>query len=179
MNRWLIFILLTCLALPAAARDEELASNPGYVDFGSLESVYGEPRVMINIGGVLLQFMAVAAQASKDEPHAAALMRDLEGVRVNVYDTGGETTPAREKIADVRAVLEEAKWQPVVQVKEKEVQIFMKSDNHGMQGLTVMTVDEEEAVFINILGEIDPAHLNQVLGQLNVDVAVDSTRREQ
>ena len=168
MKRILIVLLLALAVAPLATADE-LESMPGYVDFGQLEDVYGEPRVMININGFLLKFMAAAA---KDDPEAAALMSNLDGVRVNVYDTAGTMTPALEQIASVRKVLQKDNWQPVVQVKEadEEVQIFMKADAAGMQGLTVMTVNEEEAVFINILGEIDPEQLDAVMDNLNINV---------
>jgi hypothetical protein len=170
MNRWLLILVLILLSPSLAAESEDLDSIPGYVDFGALQDVYGEPRVMINISGFLLQFMSAAA--SQEDPQAAALMRNLEGVRVNVYDTAGLMTPALEQIAAVKAMLQKGGWQPVVQVKEdgEEVQIFMKADEQGMQGLTVMTVNEEEAVFVNILGDINPEQLDEVMSNLNINV---------
>ena len=181
MKKFLSIFLVLCFSLPAAAQDGELASMPGYVDFGSLSTVYGEPRVMINISGLILQFMSAAAAASKDEPEAAELMRSLKAVRVNVYDTAGALGPAREQIASVRAMLEKSAWQPVVQVNDsgEEVQIFMKTDDTGIQGLTVMTVDSEEAVFINILGQINPEQLNVVMSRLNLDVHVDASVKQE
>ncbi len=63
-------------------------------------------------------------------------------------------------------------WEPIVQVREsgEEVQIFMKLDAEIVQGLVVMAVDGEEAVFINIIGMIDPAKLEQVMNQFDVSV---------
>lgn len=172
MKSCLTLLLALCLISPVSAQEPAIESLPGYVDFGSLAAVYGEPRVMINISGMILKFMTAAAAASKDEPEAAALMRNLKAVRVNVYNTAGVMTPALEQIANVKAVLEQSAWQPVVQVKEnsEEVQIFMKASEAEIQGLTVMTVDGEEAVFINILGNIDPQQLSVVMDRLNVDV---------
>jgi hypothetical protein len=171
MKRCLLFLLAFCLGVPVAAQDSALEAMPGYVDFVTLSDVYGEPRVMINISGFLLQFIAAA---SEDDPEAAELMRNLKGVRVNVYDTGGSMAPALEQIDSVRKLLQKEGWQPVVQVKEttEHVQIFMKANDEGMQGLTVMTVDAEEAVFINILGAIDPSQLGEVMDNLNVHVDV-------
>lgn len=172
MKRWLLALtLILILFSPSlSAESEGIDSMPGYVDFSALQDVYGEPRVMINISGFLLQFMSAAASA--EDPQAAALMRNLEGVRVNVYDTAGMMTPALEQIAAVKTLLQKESWQPVIQVKEagEEVQIFMKGDDQGMQGLTVMTVNEEEAVFINILGEINPDQLDEVMSNLNINV---------
>jgi hypothetical protein len=98
-------------------------------------------------------------------------MRSLDAVRVNVYSTDGQLAAAQEQIASVKTILEKDGWQPVVQVKEsdEEVQIFMKADDAGMQGLSVMTVNTEEAVFVNIIGDIDPSQLSMVMDQIDVD----------
>jgi hypothetical protein len=51
--------------------------------------------------------------------------------------------------------------------------MFMKADSEGVQGMVVMAVDQDEAVFINILGLIDPESLGAVMNRLNVEVDVD------
>ena len=51
----LIVMILSCLvALPALAQTDEFKDLPGYVDFGELTAVYGEPRVEINLGKSML-----------------------------------------------------------------------------------------------------------------------------
>jgi hypothetical protein len=172
MKTFLIMVLASVLSLSASAQTADLTVEPGYIDFAAMDAVYGEPNVMINIGGSLLRLMAIA---SKEDPEAAALMESLAGVRISVYPTAGNTEPGLEQIARVKKVLQAESWEPVVQVREtnEEVQIFMKTDEGGMQGLAVMAVDEEEAVFINIIGELDPAQLGKVMEQLNVDVGLE------
>lgn len=168
--KWLVTVLALLLSLGAAAQEDELKGMPGYVDFGELAEVYGEPKVMVNIGGFLLDFLGTAAE--NEDPDAAALMQGLKGVRINIYATDGEVAPAMEKLAEVKSMLQNQNWEPIVQVNEAEeqVQIFMKADGEGMQGLTVMAVNGEEAVFLNILGSIDPDQLGAVMDQLDVDV---------
>jgi hypothetical protein len=171
-SRITVAALAALLALPAMAQEDELKALPGYVDFGSLEEVYGEPKVMVNIGGFLLGFMS---QATKDDPEAAALMEGLEGVRISIWSTEGQVDPAMDQVKDVRAMLKAQNWEPIVQVNEQDeqVQIFMKADGEGMQGLTVMAVNAEEAVFLNILGAIDPDKLGEVMEQFDVDMDVN------
>jgi hypothetical protein len=161
------------LGVSAWAQTEGMENMPGYVDFGSLNAIYGEPRVMINLGGPLMQLLTAAAQHS-DDPAAAAMMKDLEGVRINVYDTGGNQAPALAQMGEAKAALEAAQWQPFVQVQEEgeNVQMFTKVEGDKMQGMAIMVVNEEEAVFLNILGEIDPAQVGRVVDQLNVGVDV-------
>ena len=104
------------------------------------------------------------------------MIKGLEGIRINVYPTQGNLEPALAQLEKVKSVLQADDWEPIVQVKEsgEEVQIFMKTHNDVMQGLAVMAVNAEEAVFLNILGEIDPAKVGAVMSQLNVDVDVAS-----
>ncbi len=176
MKQWMTKIaigaLAALLALPALAQEDELKALPGYVDFGTLNAVYGEPKVMVNIGGFLLSFMS---QATKDDPEAAALMEGLKGVRINIYSTEGQVAPAMEQLNNVKSMLTGQNWEPIVQVNEEDenVQIFMKADGEGMQGLTVMAVNAEEAVFLNILGAIDPDKIGEVMDKFDVDMDVN------
>ncbi|MEM1413115.1 MAG: DUF4252 domain-containing protein [Pseudomonadota bacterium] len=172
MKHCAIATMALLLALPALAQEDELKSMPGYVDFGTLDAVYGEPKVRVNIGGFLLSFMS---QAAKEDPDAAALMEGLEGVRINIYSTEGEIAPAMDQLQDVKDMLSDQNWEPIVQVNEDDenVQIFMKADGEGMQGLTVMVVNAEEAVFLNILGSIDPDQIGAVMDQFDVDMDID------
>ena len=174
MKKLLSAFLLTLLSVPGLAQQMEFENMPGYIDFGSLDAIYGEPRVMINIGGPLMKLMAAAA-ASSDEPQASALMRDLEGVRVNIYNTGGNTQPALAQMNEAKAALEAEEWVPIVQVREEgeDVQMFSKIEGDLMQGMAIMVVNQEEAVFLNILGSIDPAQVGSVMKQLHVDVDID------
>ena len=72
-------------------------------------------------------------------------------------------------------MLQAQSWEPIVQVNEadEQVQIFMKADGEGMQGLAIMAVNPEEAVFLNILGAIDPDKLGEVMEQFDVDMDVN------
>ena len=108
-------------------------------------------------------------------PRRRRCIKGLKGVRINIYSTEGQVTPAMEQSTTVKSMLQGQKWEPIVQVNEddEQVQIFMKADGEGMQGLTVMVVDPEEAVFVNILGSIDPDQLGKVMEQFDVDVDMD------
>ncbi|MEH6580796.1 MAG: DUF4252 domain-containing protein [Halioglobus sp.] len=174
MKTLFTIILAALFSLPVTAQTAQLESLPGYVDLADLDAVYGEPRVMVNIGGPLLKLLSAASAA--DDPETAAMIGNLEGVRIKVYPTGGNLKPALDKVNETRASLEAAHWEPVVQVNEtdEQVQIFMKTGEESVEGLTVMVVNAEEAVFLNILGVIDPAQVGKVMDKLNVDVDVDT-----
>ena len=171
MKRLLITAVCTLLAFPALAQEDALKDLPGFVDFGELTSIYGEPKVNISIGGALLGF--VAAMAENDDPETAELFNKLKGVRVSVYSTeemGAEA--AFDQVGRVKSTLQSSSWQPIVQVNDdgEQVQIFMKMDGDKMNGLTLMAVDDEEAVFINVIGQLDPRELSQVMDNFDIDL---------
>ncbi len=165
-------ILGLVLAAPANAQEDALKGLPGYVDFGELQGVYGDPKVMINLGGSILKFVG---GMTKDDPETAALLDKLKGVRINVYSVDGNPDAALQKVSQVKSMLQSGNWEPIVQVNEEgeQAQIFIKFSGDVMEGLTVMAVDAEEAVFINIIGQMDPAQLSQMMDNFDVDIDAD------
>ena len=61
-----VFLISFFVALPVLAQTDELRDEPGYVDFGELNSAYGEPTVEINIGAALLGFAPGHKQPTTD-----------------------------------------------------------------------------------------------------------------
>jgi hypothetical protein len=63
-------------------------------------------------------------------------------------------------------------WESVVTVNDgtEQVRIFMKIDNDTVHGITVMAVDETEAAFINVIGNLKPDELEKVMDNFDVDI---------
>jgi hypothetical protein len=166
-----LLIVLACglLAQPAWTQSDPAVTVPGQIDFQSLNQIYGEPRVMINLGGPLMHLISAA---SANDPQAAAILGDLKGIEVSVYDIGGNIDPALTQMQRAKAALEAAAWQPVVQVREEgeNVQMFAQMSENSMEGMAIMVVNAREAVFINIRGAIDPAEVGKVMQHLDLDV---------
>ena len=57
-----------------------------------------------------------------------------------------------------------------VNSEEEQVRIFMKIDDDVVQGITVMVVEATEAVFVNVIGDINPAELEKVMDNFDVDI---------
>ena len=162
--------LCALVSMPVLAQEDELKDLPGFIDFGDLSSAYGEPKISINIGGTLLQFVGLMSEDSN--PETSDMMSQLKGVRVFGYPIEEDPTVARQKFGEVKSTLKSKGWEPVVQVNEEDEQvlIYMKMDGQSMEGMTVMTVDDEEVMFINIIGKLDPKQLGKVMDGLDVDI---------
>lgn len=166
----LIGSLCALISLPALAQEDELKNLAGFVDFGDLSQTYGEPSIAINIGGTLLGF--VSAISKESNPETSEMMGQLKGVRVFGYPISADPDVAKNKFTEVKNSLKSKGWEPVVQVNDAEdqVMIYMKMDGANMEGLTVMTVDATEVMFINIIGKLDPEKLGQMMKNFDVDI---------
>ena len=173
MTKLVTGLFCTLLSLPAIAQEDELKDLPGYVDFGDLSAMYGEPKIIINLGGTMLNF--VGMMSSSESPETAEMMSKLKGVRVQMFNIDDNADVAKSQFKEVRGKLNSSGWEPIVQVNEEDEQvlIYMKMEGQNMEGMTVMVVDDEEAVFVNIIGQLNPAELGKVMEVLDVDVDLD------
>jgi hypothetical protein len=167
-------ILAACLTilvtLPVMAQEDALKAFPGYVDFGELNSLFGEPTVQISVGASLLGM--VGSLSASEDPEAAEMFKRLKGVRVSVFETDGMVDGAVGLIKDVSSALSSKGWESVVTVnsQDEQVRIFMMINDSQVEGITVMALDEEEAVFVNVIGNIDPEELSKVMENFDIDI---------
>jgi hypothetical protein len=146
------------------------ASAQGYFDFGQVPGLASEPKVQIDLNAAMLTFAREAARVA--EPEAAAALEGVEGVRVRVYDIVDDARPVLDFIDDVSERLEDQGWQRMVYIQDEDarVRVYVTFNETRISGMTVMVAEEagDEAVFINLLGEIDPAKIGQAAAALGV-----------
>lgn len=167
MKSFALVLSLIFAAQAAWSADEANADMPGYVDFSALSQSYGEPRVMVNLGGSLLKLVGAMKH---DDPMAEETLRSLDAVRIHVYDTAGDTRSAEARMDTVSDTLKGQNWEQIVRVREPDdrVNIYVKHSEDRIHGLMIMAVNLEEAVFVNVLGDIDPTQLNEVVAGIDM-----------
>jgi len=170
IGKALAFCLTALLALPAVAQEDALKGYAGYVDFGQLTDIFGEPTVQISVGEALLKM--VSSLSAEDDPEAAALFTRLKGVRVNVFENREIPAAGLDLVRDVSSKLSAVGWESVVTVNsdDEQVRIFMKMNGESVEGITVMAVESTEAVFVNVIGNISPDELERVMDNFDVDI---------
>ena len=52
----------------------------------------------------------------------------------------------------------------------EQVRIFMKINGDMVEGISVMAVEPTEAVFVNVIGNLNPAELEKVMDNFDVDI---------
>lgn len=170
ISKILTLCVTVMISLPAIAQEDALKDFPGYVDFGQLTAVFGEPSVQISVGESLLGL--VGSLSASEDPEAAELFKRLNGVRVNVFETEAMVDGAIGLVKDVSARLVDLGWESVVTVNsaDEQVRIFMMIKDNSVHGITVMAVEETEAVFVNVIGSIDPEELGKVMENFDIDI---------
>ena len=154
----LTFVLTTLLALPAMAQEDALKGYPGYVDFGQLNDIFGEPTVQISVGESLLGL--VGALSANEDPEAAELFKRLNGVRINVFEDVDVPPEGVDFVKQASSRLSDMGWESVVTV----------IDGESVQGISVMVVEPTEAAFINVIGNLSPEELQKVMENFDVDI---------
>ena len=165
-------ILFAALALCWAAEiqadpSDKYKKHPGYVDFEAM-GVFGELEATVEVflKGPLLQ-MAIGATGN-DEPGIAEALKNIIYVHVQVFeDKIGPEVGAKTK--ELAKQLDAKGWEVVVRVRERDQQVYVymlpSKDEELVRGLVVMVVeDEDEAVFVNIVGDMDPREIGRISG---------------
>ncbi len=172
VKRLLLLTLIT-LALSTAAH----AIAKGQIDFADLSAHYGEPKVEINLSSGLMKMIGSFADA--EDPEIGNTLSKLEFIKVRVYNLNGELEKANSTVDRVSKELRTDRWETLVTVNDNEenqkVRVFSKSTDNVIDGVVVMVVSPEEseggeAVFINIVGEIDPEKIGKVAESLDINI---------
>ena len=168
----ILFFSVIAMLLSAPAH----ALAKGQIDFADLSPHYGEPKVEINLSQSLMRI--IGSFANQEDPEVGDILSKLESIKVRVYNLNGKLDKANATVDRVSKKLRSDKWETLVTVNDNEenqkVRIFSKSTNDVIDGVVVMVVSPEkeggEAVFINIVGEIDPEKVGKVAESLDIDI---------
>lgn len=144
--------------------------SAGYANLDSPGMSDTDRTMSLSIGRTTLRF---AARFLNDEPETQALLRSLEGVRIRIYEVNGDSKRIARNFDHMGQKLSNDGWAPVMLVREEgeRVQMFARSSGTSVQGLTIVSADEEEVVVVNIMGDIDPQYYGDVMVALDVDDA--------
>ena len=155
-----------------AQTTETYKEHPGYVDFGSFEKFQNATKtVEISIKGPLLKF--VSKITAQEDSELSQLLNGLLLIQVNVFSV------EKQQIGDVSAIIQNAskalaskQWERMVRVQDRgeHVEVYTQFGATGaLTGLVVMALGKnQEAVFVNIVGTLDPEQLGKLSSKFNI-----------
>ena len=162
-------LVIVCLSAAPAVAQSGARSSEGYVDLarlGNLDELFDDdPVVEVNIEGPLLTLVAEASRY--EDPELADMLSTLDGIYVRGYETrSAGFLRIAERTRRMGRELEDAGWSTVVKVSDDEesVHMYMRADERGVNGMVVMMAEQysDETVFLNIVGDIDPAQIGRI-----------------
>jgi hypothetical protein len=176
MAKWFAAILILVVFMPEAwtqatpsgsTAGSAIASSSGVVHFVLDPSPGGKkPSVSVNLEGPMIRIAAAAAADAA--PPLRELLEQIELVQVQVYeDLQQDATAILQTASKKIEELKQQGWTTVVSVPDKgeSVDVLTRTSEDAILGLVVLVADENELVFVNLAGEIDPEGLGKMIGQ--------------
>jgi len=179
MRRYVSIFLLVLMGLgvnQVKGQSSRLQDHPGYVDFDSIEDDLGvEANIQVSVKGALLKLVSAAARVEDEE--FADLVNGLKAIRVTGFSAdeyGHEVFDSARDLAKGFSDNLKRDWDQVAMVREKgeNVYVYLRDIDDIIQGMVVMVVDDKdgEAIFVNIVGRIDPEQIGRIGQKFDVDV---------
>lgn len=164
----LLALLLGLLMIPVASvTAQRIESYPGYFDFRQLEDIVGaETTLEVNFKGAILKMAAEAARIEDDT--LADMLLKLRGIQVRGYTLDRQARKALEdRVGPLASQLARDGWERVVRVRDdNEFVEMLIRDTTGerVEGMMVFVIGggDNETVFVNIVGEIDPEDIGRL-----------------
>ena len=158
-------LILVTLVTSTAFAQKSIESEPGFIDVDQIEVWFGEePKLEVNIHGALLNLVAEASRF--EDPDLATMLKKLKGISVRGFDADGfDLQAVRAKTSEMSKKLKADGWETIVRVRDDDeyVDMYVKTQNDVIAGMVVMVIDDDdEAIFVNIIGEIDPEQIGRL-----------------
>lgn len=175
MNRSISQLLAVAILAGDLCLNARADASPGEVDFGRIGNpVQGGNYVEITLGRNLISLASRLVE--KQKPEVGQLLRSVESIRVNVVGLTDENRSGAEKrVLAIRAQLDKQGWQRIVTVQQKggeDVGIFIKArGDEALEGIVITVLDskKQEAVLINVVGDIKPEQVAALGEALHID----------
>ena len=145
--------------------------NAGYADLDSLGVADTDRVLTLSIGPALLRF---AARHIEDDPETRELLRQLDGVRIRIYEIDGQAARVASRMDRMSQKLRAKGWEQVMLVHsgDEQAHMLMRVVDQRICGMTVLVSDgESEAVVINLMGELEPRQFAEAMIALDIDAA--------
>ena len=172
-KRMLCCGLVMLIAASAAWAQDDLESDPGYVNLDQFEEWFDEePSIIVNIKGALLNLVAEASRF--EDPELADMLRKLKAVQVRGFDLDWTDAKEVERRANGFGKTLEAKgWDTVVRVRDDDehVHVYVRINDEVIAGMMVMVIssDDDETYFLNIVGEINPEQIGRIGRKFDIE----------
>ena len=107
-----------------------------------------------------------------DQAKAKKLVSQLKGIYVRSYEFDRDGEWQQSDLESVRAQLKTTPWSRIVgvtsQKKGENSEVYVKTENGQITGLTVLVAEPRELTIVNIVGPIDPEQIADLGGHMGI-----------
>lgn len=178
----IVLIIIPLLMLLAGgtcvrAGDTDLEKMPGYVDLEKIQIPSDAEEVTdIDLGPEILK-MALGV-SDEENPEIVEALSKIQSIRVKAFELDEEhAEEVRSQFDEIAKRLKADDWNRLIHIKSGDeiVNVNVKHDGENIVGLMVMVYESDsEAVFVNIVGEIDLSLLAKLANEFEgVDLDID------
>ena len=147
-----------------------LHSHAGYADIESPYWWQADNELNLSLGPLTIGTARWVIDTD-DAPEIDALLDDVDGVRISIYKVEENSELFKDNFGETQANLRADGWQHIVRVNDDESAdyslMFIKSSGDVIDGLVVLSLSDDEAVFVNIIGNIHPDSFEPIMEQIN------------
>jgi len=155
-----------------------IQSKPGYAKLTMPSWFSTDTIVAINLGPRGLKpvrWMIERAVSSSndnlelDEKILLSLLQDLQGVQLRIYEVENNRKIFERAIDESLVTLKQDGWQTLITVREDEKRIIVmqSTDAELITGFSILVSTPENAVFVNLIGQLNPESIALLAESLN------------
>jgi hypothetical protein len=161
LNKLTLCLVISCSLLLAGCgiTASSLHNHAGYAD---LESPYwwqADSKVNLSLGPLAIGTARWAIDSDQD-PELDRLLEEVEGVRIRVFNIDKNAQVFIDNFAESQENLRKSGWHNVIRINDnmndEQSLMFIKSTDDVINGLVVLTISEQQAVLVNLIGNIQP-----------------------
>lgn len=170
--------LFAAASLAACGITGNFRAHPGFARLGSIDQGDVDRQLGISLGPLPLM---VARRLTADDPELGAMLRGVKGVRVYVYDVNGDSARVLGRIQRSRARLVADGWTPAVAIRddgEYAAALVRMGPHDRVRGIAVLTLDDTEAVLVNVIGDLRPESFTLLMASIDDDLPAVSVERD-
>jgi hypothetical protein len=173
MKPIILTILVTALVLFTAAsvKAARPIDHPGFVDLSFVDDYAGDDvKVEVNISGALLKL--AGAVAANEDPDAADAIKNLEQITVRIVErsAGSNSEEFNKWVKDTQDKVRSKGWESIATVREDDenIGVYMLFSDTQISGVFVTVVNKDEAIFVNVVGDIDMDNLSKIGARFDI-----------
>jgi hypothetical protein len=176
----IVFLAVALWMASDTAAQTPLADEPGFVDF-SQQALFEDDALAIHVSVKDPMIQLVSEATRESDPELADVLAQLKAVEVHVFDVGEDVSDqVRGDITRQARQLQERGWTEAISIRLRDTRghVFLRIEDKVPVGLAALYHDGKghEAVFVNIVGRIEPAQIGRLAAKLELDVLSEAVR---